>query len=161
MCLWEKICPSIHFLRSTEVLTKWFLVLPSIFLSRWVPKQTQSLLIDWKQCSQRSLWQLKSPLEEVDLRWLRNLWLQYLRLSYLDPTPTRPTPLPTATGPRKKLSFSLPVPDAFSARRNPRLVRNKYMVPLQVLKMLGGLLCRSYNIVFHFRSLKTKPNIYL
>ena len=153
MCLWEKICPSIHFLRSTEVLTKWFLVLPSIFLSRWVPNQTQSLWIDWNQCSQSSLWQLKSPLEEVDLRWLRNLrlwnlWLQYLRLIHLDPTPSCPTPscptpLPTATGPRKKFSFSLPVPDASSARGNPKLVRNKHIVPLQVPKMLGGLLCRS------------------
>ena len=60
------------------------------------------------------------------------------------PAPSRPTPLSTATTPKKKVRFSPPVPAAAPARRNPRrVVRDKHLFSLHVLKMLEGPLWRT------------------
>ena len=60
------------------------------------------------------------------------------------PTPSRPTPLPTARAPKKKVRFSPPVPAAAPTRRNPRrVVRDKHLFSLHVLKMLEGPLWRT------------------
>ena len=60
------------------------------------------------------------------------------------PAPSRPTSLPTATAPKKKVHFSPPVSAAAPARRNPRrVVRDKHLFSLHVLKMLEGPLWRT------------------